>query len=147
MSYLKDIQESPDTLKGLALSLLLMPFWYLTIFLVNHSLYTNSNFTILLTISFVLSVSSFAFTLSIAALLDNPKKPPDFILVAVFSVSMLWLWKVILLFIVYSMSFLFKKQLYLYSYIVIYFSAIFIMIIIALIINSRKNKRKNKIKN
>lgn len=144
MSYIKDIQESHDALKGIVSSLFLMPFWYLTIFLVNHELYTNNNFTTLVVISFVLSITSFIFMVIVALLSDSPDDNSTFFEVTIFCVSLLWLWKVILLFVVYTIAFLFKQELYFYSYIVIYFFPIIILILIAYIENRKNKKKKNK---
>ncbi len=139
MSYLKDIQESNEFLKAFIVSLLIAPFWYLSIFLLNHEFYKSTDTSILIVLSCVLSFIS-VISLGLIILMDGDLKENKDPLLSSISMSayILVIWKSLLLFITYSIGFLFNSYTYLYYYIIIYFSIHIVAIVIEL-----SSKKKN----
>lgn len=141
MSYIKDFFEN-EPLKAISFSILLMPFWYFSIFLLNHELYKKLDATLLIVMCFVISVSS-CIILSVAYRLDDDKDDPkDIITIIGISSLVLWAWKIVLLFMVYSFYFLFQMHIYLYWYITIYFALLVLLLIISFLKSYKKLKFK-----
>lgn len=143
MSYIKDLQESHDSLKGLALSLLLIPFWMVTMFFLNNAFYNKTDFTVLCMISGVLSFFSTTLTTLIVGMITESKngKAQELLDSFLAAVLMLIPWKCLLLFIVYSIKYLFDIHLALYYYIIIYLTPIIVVFILCLFSDNKKSSK------
>lgn len=131
MTLFKEISETHHILKACAITLFLVPFWYLSIFLFNNQFYYDTDLIIKIVVCITLSLSSsFAFYIFVYTLSDkNPKNIPYEIAI---STMFLIVWKCVLMFAAYSFCFFSGNQLYYYWYIVIYFVPIIIFSIIGL---------------
>lgn len=58
MSALKDVLESNEFVKGVALSLIMMPFWYVSFYLFNHDFILNENYVTISCLCFVFSITA-----------------------------------------------------------------------------------------
>lgn len=67
MSLIKEVNESNQIIRAKAVNLLLLPFWYVAIYLFNNSFYSKSDIIITASMCIVLSlVSSFLLSLSLS---------------------------------------------------------------------------------
>ncbi|WP_268849387.1 hypothetical protein [Flavobacterium aestivum] len=127
MSYIKELTEAHDTIKGLALILFLVPFWYIAIFLFNNEFYQKSELILIISFCLVFSfLSSILFALLLMLTNDDTSKPSIFLQDMVGAICILIIWISSLIFIIYSLGFLFKMYIYFYWFVVIYFFPIFI---------------------
>ena len=144
MSILKELQESHDAIKAISLSAFLIPFWYITIYLLGNNLFILSGNIVVLAFCIVLSVvSAFLSCLFCAQTILLSDNEYNLTNNMILSVVFLSLWLAILIFVTYSIQFLFNKETYLYWFIVIYFFPILILNFLALVDKNRKPKIKN----
>ena len=144
MSILKELQESHDAIKAISLSAFLIPFWYVAIYLFGNNLFLLSGNIVVLAFCIILSVVSASLSSWFCAqtiLLDE--KVSNLTNNMIVSVVILSLWLALLIFITYSLEFLFKKISYLYWFIIIYFAPILILNFLALVSKNRTAKIKN----
>ncbi|SFD43334.1 hypothetical protein SAMN04487987_1175 [Algibacter pectinivorans] len=129
MSLFKDIQESHDSIKALGISLLLAPFWYLSIYLFHPEWYLKTDIIIKIILSCLLPILSVIFS---SIYLSDTIEGNTFGLIenTVAILYFLMMWKAILMFCVYTFCFFTDNELYYYGYIMIYFTPIIILLII-----------------
>ena len=121
MSILKELNESHASLKAIALNLFIIPFWYVAIFLFNNEFYKSSDSIIITTMCIVISlVSSVFFSIFLIKIEVNTSDNIFFEKMMV-STAMLIAWLSVLIFVFYSLGFLFGIYLYFYWVLVIYF--------------------------
>jgi len=147
MSILNEIKDLHDSLKAIALNTFLLPFWYASIYLFNHEFYKSADTIIILVMCVIISlVSSGLFALisfmafeSLKKVNKDPQPDDDKNLFSIMltCVVLLCAWLSILMFIIYSLGFLFKIYIYFYYFLVIYFSPL-IFILFLKILNDKK---------
>ena len=121
MSILKELNESHASLKAIALNLFIIPFWYVAIFLFNNEFYKSSDSIIITTMCIVISlVSSVFFSIFLIKIEVNTSDNIFFEKMMV-STAMLIAGLSVLIFVFYSLGFLFGIYLYFYWFLVIYF--------------------------
>jgi CDP-diglyceride synthetase len=143
MSYIKDLSESHDSIKAISLNLILIPFWYVSIFMFNKEFYKASDSLIVISFCIVLSFLSsmlLAFFWNIIDIKNNIKV--DFFSNMNTSIGVLTIWLSALIFITYSFGFLFKQYIYFYWFIVIYFSPIILIYILGFLFPDKKTDLK-----
>lgn len=134
MSILKEINESHISLKAISFNLFLIPFWYVAIFIFNNEFYKSADSIIILAMCIVITLSSsgyFSFVLSFFKVESDKRKA--FFTQMILAVSILCAWLSLLIFIVYSLGFLFDIYIYFYSFLSLYFIPIFISHLLAII--------------
>lgn len=122
MSILKEINESHISLQATALTLFLVPFWYVSIYLFAKDFYKSSDTIVILAMCIVISLTSsvlFFLFCDKQSGLENTEKP--LISNMILSVILLSFWITLLIFITYSLHFFFNRQLYFYSFVIIYY--------------------------
>lgn len=131
-------------LKALFVCLLLSPFWYLSIYLLNIDFFLNTDVTILMVISFVFTISACFPTMLANQFLDEEN---SFLAASCIATLYLWIWKVVLFLIAYSLIFFKDEKLYFYWYVIIYFIPIVVYFLYSfgkmVIKNSKKNQSHN----
>lgn len=143
MSLLKELNESHETLKAIAISSFLIPFWYVAIFLFNNEFYNSSDNIIIFSMCFVITFcSSVGFTFFIGELKFENQTYKTFFNQMIISVAMLIGWLSTLIFVIYSLGFLFNIYIYFYWFIVIYFLPLFILYLLLKIFGIDKNEKK-----
>lgn len=143
MSYIKDLSESHESIKGLALNLFLIPFWYVSIFLFNREFYKTSDSIITVCLCVVISfLSSILLSLFWNKIdLKNNRKVELFANM-VTSIGVLIMWLSFLIFITYSFGFLFKQYIYFYWFIVIYFAPVILIYILEFLFPDKETDLK-----
>lgn len=142
MSFISELNESHDSVKGLALNLLLIPFWYVAIFIFNNEFYKSADITLIFAMCIVISfTSSVLFTIFLDNIYTEVKEEKTFFENMVISIAMLIIWISALIFIVYSLGFLFKIYIYFYWFIVIYFMPIIILNILQSLFGKKADKK------
>lgn len=137
MSVLKDLQESHDGLKIVYLTLVLMPFWYFSLYLFTTEFYPESDLILKIVFCGIISiVSGFLNYFGWSSFDDDHAEN----VVDNMSISILLLlaWKAVLMFIVFSLFFFFKIELFYYWYIVIFFTPIMIVFLLGIFSESKK---------
>ena len=131
MSIFKDLSESHEILKGIAITAVSSPLWFLSIFFINKPFYDSTDLIIKIILSVSLSVIVCLYYV-FGNISEKNKKAPFSYIISV-SASFIFFWKAILLFTVYSVGFLFDTWIYYYWYIVIFFIPIIISLLIRLV--------------
>lgn len=128
MSIIKEINDLPDSLKAVGLSLLLMPFWYVSIYLFNNEFYLQADQFIILSFCFIFSV------LPSLTIVYSMIKPVDIKMSSLMAgtVTIIAIWLSLLIFIVYSIGFLCDKHISFYYFLIIFFVPIIVISIIEL---------------
>lgn len=141
---MQEINESNEIIKAKAVNLLLIPFWYVAIFLFDNSFYYIGDTIIIVAMCIVLSlVSSFSLSICLDEFINQNNKSDNIYLYTMsISVALLSVWLSLLIFIVYSFGFLFNQFIYFYWFIVIYFSPILALTLISVLF--RKNIKHNQ---
>lgn len=143
MSLIKELEESHDSIKALALNLLLIPFWYVAIFIFNNEFYVSSDIIIKLAMCIVISISSSVlFTIFLYKIDAEKKVNKTFFQNMIISVSMLAMWLSALIFATYSLGFLFNIYIYFYSFLVIYFSPIIFLNLLPILLGEKNTQTK-----
>ena len=134
MSIIQEVNESNEIIKAKAVNLLLLPFWYVSMFLFNKSFYSKEDTVIIVAMCIVLSlISSFSLSLCLDIFINKNNKSDNIYLNTMsISVALLSVWLSLLIFITYSFEFLFNQFIYFYWFIIIYFSPILVLALISL---------------
>lgn len=137
MSYIKDIQESNHFIISIIISLISIPFWYLSIYTFNPDFLLRSNLLLISCSCFCLNTSSL-FILSICThhLLneDNDSGANFAAMISLATMIQVFILS-IMLFIGHTTTFFFNSILYFYSFISIYF---FLIISLGIILKRYK---------
>jgi len=143
MSYIKDLSESHDTIKAISLNLILIPFWYVSIFMFNKEFYKTSDTIIIISFCIVLSFLSSMLLAFFWNIIDiRNKVKVDFFSNMNTSIGVLTIWLSTLIFTTYSCGFLFKQYIYFYWFVVIYFSPIILIYILGFLFPDKKTDLK-----
>ena len=143
MSYIKDLSESHDSMKSIALNLIIIPFWYVAIFLFNKDFYRNSDIILVTIFSIVISfLSSMLLTLFINKIDVKNSTPVNMFENMITSIGVLTIWLSFLIFTTYSCYFLFNQEIYFYWFIVIYFTPIILIYILEFLFPDKKTDLK-----
>ena len=145
MSFIKELNESHDSLKAIALNLFIIPFWYVAIFLFNNEFYKSSDNIIIITMCIVISlISSILFTFLLTKTDPENTSKNIFFEKMIGSIAILTIWLSALIFVIYSLGFLFSIYLYFYWFLVIYFSPLFLFYIGYQIFGDDNTAKQNK---
>lgn len=143
MALLKELDESHESIKAVALNLFLIPFWYVSIFIFNNEFYKSSDSIIIFTMCIVISlISSFLFHVFLSKLKEPDNREKPFFETMLSSVALLTIWLSALIFVVYSLGFLFKIFIYFYWFLVIYFTPIIGLLILQSLFAEKKIESK-----
>lgn len=129
MSLLKDINDSNDVIKGKALILLLVPFWYFSLYLFNLEFYKKNDLILMISFCFIVSLLS-VFLVSYFVDVYLKKHISEYLNTITASVIILIIWISFLIFTFYSLKLFFDFTLLYYWFILIYFFPIFIFILL-----------------
>ncbi|RKS03199.1 hypothetical protein [Flavobacterium sp. 102] len=141
MSIIKELNESHESLRGFALNLFLIPFWYVSIFLFNNEFFISNDIVIIFAMCFVISISSSGFLTFLLDLINTDENQKDiFFHEMTVSIVLLCSWLSLLIFVIYTLGFLFNIYIYFYWFIIIYFFPLFIFLILYFIF--KKNIKK-----
>ena len=137
MSLFKEIHESHEIIKAKAVNLLIIPFWYVALFLFNNEFYKAENYFIIVPMCIVLSLpATFLMAIVVAVGLDYQTKNVDeeisYLDCSTASVSILTAWLALLIFIVYSCGFLFGQFIFFYWFLVIFYAPVVMLFLIAI---------------
>lgn len=136
MSVLKEIDEANEVIKGKALNLLVLPFWYISLYLFNNEFFVKQTFITLIAMCIALTLTScFILALGFALVSEDDTKYAE---CQGFATMVGIIWLSILTFCVYSWGFLKHQYIYFYWFIVIYFVPIVLFLAISFIINRIK---------
>ena len=128
MSLYKEITESHDTVKAIAVILFLIPFWYVAIFIFNNEFYKSSDNLIIFAMCIVISLISAAlFTFFLQNITESKNGTKTILEYMGVSVAILIIWLSILIFSFYSLGFLFNINIYFYWFLVIYFAPLILL--------------------
>jgi hypothetical protein len=123
MSLFKEITESHDTVKAIAIILFLIPFWYVAIFLFNNEFYKSSDNLIILAMCIVISmISAVLFSIFVHNIYEAKNENKTILEHMGVCVAVLIIWLSILIFSFYSLGFLLNIYIYFYWFLVIYFA-------------------------
>ncbi len=143
MSYIKDLGESHDSMKSIALNLIIIPFWYVAIFLFNKDFYLNSDTIIITLFSIIISfLSSMLFTFFLNKMDEKNSTPADMFGNMIASIAILSIWLSFLIFTTYSFRFLFNQEIYFYWFVVIYFTPVILIYILEFLFPDEKTDLK-----
>ena len=141
MAIIEEINKSHISIRAMSISLFLVPFWYLSVFLFGNDFYKSAdNFVVLafcLVISFSSSVIFYLFTEKTGGL-ENTKEP--MLNCMSFSVIILSIWLLLLIFTTYSFDFLFNQKIYFYWFVVIYYIPLLFLNLLVLVFGVDKTK-------
>ena len=141
MAIIEEINKSHISIRAMSISLFLVPFWYLSVFLFGNEFYKSAdNFVVLafcLVISFSSSVIFYLFTEKTGGL-ENTKEP--MLNCMSFSVIILSIWLLLLIFTTYSFDFLFNQKIYFYWFVVIYYIPLLFLNLLVLVFGVDKTK-------
>jgi len=142
MSILKEINDLHDSLKAFTINIFLIPFWYVALFLFNNEFYSSSDNLIILAMTIVISLTSSGVTTFLLHIIQKSEGETGvFIDQMMISVTALCIWLSLLIFIVYSLGFLFDIYIYFYYFLILYYTPMVLLYIRKLF---KKNKKKNK---
>lgn len=144
MSIFKEINDSEEEIKLIAIPLFLVPFWVVVIFLFNNEFYRASDSIIIITMSIVISMVSAFWFFSIMFLIYRMNKQKSELLQTMgFSVILLIVWTSILTVILYSIGFLYNIYFYFFYVLVIFCIPILIVNLRYIYIKKFKLKKKS----
>ena len=143
MSIFKEIYESHDIIKAKAVNLLIIPFWYVALFLFNNEFYKAENYFIIIAMCIVLSIpASFLMAVVVSVAADretnNAEKELTYLQCTFTAVSILTAWLALLIFIVYSFGFLLGQFIYFYWFMVFFYAPVLLLFLIAIGITIKK---------
>jgi hypothetical protein len=141
MAIIEEINKSHISIRAMSISLFLVPFWYLSVFLFGNEFYKSADNFVVLAFCLVVSISSsvffYLFTEKTGGL-ENTKEP--MLNCMSFSVAILSIWLLLLIFITYSFDFLFKQKIYFYWFVVIYYIPFLVLNLLVLVFGVDKTK-------
>ena len=132
MSIIKDITESHELLKCIAISLLAMPLWYLSIFLIHPDLFERTDLIFKIVFS---GVNSILAIILLTVLLKRVETDDNmsFINTTIVSIFIYLIYKSIYLALIYTVLWFSEKQMYYYYYVLGSYSVIFLVLVITLL--------------
>ena len=141
MAIIEEINKSHISIRAMSISLFLVPFWYLSVFLFGNEFYKSADNFVVLAFCLVISISSsvlfYLFTEKIGGL-ENTKEP--MLNFMSFSVVILSIWLLLLIFTTFSFDFLFNQKIYLYWFVVIYYIPLLVLNLLVLVFGVDKTK-------
>ena len=144
MSILKEINDLHDSLKAFTINIFLIPFWYVALFLFNNEFYSSSDNLIILAMTIVISLTSSGVTTFLLHIIQKYEGETGiFIDQMMISVTALCVWLSLLIFIVYSLGFLFDIYIYFYYFLILYYSPMTLLFIRTLFKNDKKKQKQS----
>lgn len=141
MSLFKEITESHDTVKAIAIILFLIPFWYVAIFLFNNEFYKSSDNLIILAMCIVISmISAVLFSFFVHNIYEAKNENKTIVEHMGVCVAVLIIWLSILIFSFYSLGFLLNVYIYFYWFLVIYFAPLILFNFLQIVFGKSINK-------
>lgn len=141
MSLFKEITESHDTVKAIAIILFLIPFWYVAIFLFNNEFYKSSDNLIILAMCIVISmISAVLFSFFVHNIYEAKNENKTIVEHMGVCVAVLIIWLSILIFSFYSLGFLLNIYIYFYWFLVIYFAPLILFNFLQIVFGKSINK-------
>ena len=141
MAIIEEINKSHISIRAMSISLFLVPFWYLSVCLFGNEFYKSADNFVVLAFCLVISISSsvlfYLFTEKIGGL-ENTKEP--MLNCMSFSVVILSIWLLLLIFTTFSFDFLFNQKIYLYWFVVIYYIPLLVLNLLVLVFGVDKTK-------
>ena len=147
MSLLKELNDSHITIRAISLSLFLLPFWYISIYLFGNEFYVLSGNIVVLSLCLVICITSSALFYVFCFKTTDFEKTTNNALISNMTIAVVFLslWISTLIFIIYSIDFLFNRKIYFYWFIVIYYAPILILNFLLLVFgNQKKEQHKQK---
>ena len=134
MAIIEEINKSHISIRAISISLFLVPFWYLSVFLFGNEFYKSADNFVVVSFCLVISVSSsvlfYLFTEKTGGL-ENTREP--MLNCMSFCVAILSIWLLLLIFVSYSLDFLFNKKIFFYWFVVIYYVPFLILNLLLLV--------------
>lgn len=130
MSVIEEINNLSIPLKIIAVNIFLIPFWYVAIYLFNFDFYSSADSVIIFAMCIVLScTSTIPLSLMIYKAYEEVKQHKEtveyFFEMKLNAVVSLCIWLSLLIFVTYSLKFLFNFTFHFYYFIVLYFFPLF----------------------
>ena len=144
MSILEDLNSSHISIRAISVTLFLLPFWYLSVFLFANDFFKSADYFVILSFCLIVIFSSSFFLYFFIDKIDSQKSKDKILSCMSVSVMFLCLWILLLIFVLFSIKFLFKIEIYFYYFCIIYFAPIFILNILVLVFGNQENKKLNK---
>jgi hypothetical protein len=144
MAIIEEINKSHISIRAISISLFLVPFWYLSVFLFGNEFYISADNFVVLAFCLVLSISSSVlFYLFIEKTGGFEKTTEPMLNCMSVSIILLSVWLLLLLiFTTYSFDFLFNQKIFFYWFIVIYFIPILVLNLLVLVLGVDKKNYK-----
>ena len=141
MAIIEEINKSHISIRAISISSLLVPFWYLSVFLFGNDFYKSADNFVIISFCLVVSISSsvifYLFTEKTGGL-ENTNEP--MLNCMSFSVAILCIWLLLLIFITYSFDFFFNQKICFYWFVVIYYSLFLILNLLLLVFGVDKKE-------
>jgi hypothetical protein len=122
MSIIDDINKAHFGIKAIALNLILLPFWYVAIYLFNNDFYIKGDYIIIIAMCIALSMISSFFTSILYDKITSSLNKTKYNIINLMGITImiLTIWLSILIVFFYSIGFLFNIYIYFYWFLVIY---------------------------
>lgn len=126
MSIIEDVNKLSVSLRIIAVNIFLIPFWYISIYLFNNDLYKSLDYILIFAICIVFSISS---SLPLGDMMNKAEKESkdyvesleNYFAMTLSSIITLCIWLSILIFVTYSLKFLYNFTFDFYYFVVIYY--------------------------
>ena len=141
MAIIEEINKSHISIRAISISSLLVPSWYLSVFLFGNDFYKSADNFVIISFCLVVSISSSVIFYQIKEKtggLENTNEP--MLNCMSFSVAILCIWLLLLIFITYSFDFFFNQKIYFYWFVVIYYSPFLILNLLLLVFGVDKKE-------
>ncbi len=147
MSLIEDLDKLHISLKIIAVSFFLIPFWDVAIFLFNNDFYRTSDIIIITAMCLILSITSTSLLSVMFYKAAQEKKthtddPSYYMATMTQAVVVLIIWISILIFGTYTMRFIFNISIQFYYFIVLYYAPLLLLSGLYFIEKKRKKKKK-----
>lgn len=145
MSIIQEINNSHISIKSISVSMFLLPFWYLSVFLFGNDFFKSAdNFVIISFCLVIIFSSSIFFYIFIDKVADEDLSKDKMLNNMTVAVMLLGIWLILLIFLMYSIKFYFKMEIYFYYFCIIYFIPIVVLNFLTLVFGVEKEKKLNK---
>ena len=136
-----DIEKIPKYLKTFLINLVLIPFWYISIYIFNNTLYKTQDFLIIISLCICLTIVS---SILMSIIMTNSEKDAyileENVVIPTVSVQVILLSTVI--FLGYTLKVTTGKLLNFYGFLITYFSIILFILLCLIIFNGKRNNSK-----
>ncbi len=145
MAIIEEINKSHISIRAMTISLLLVQFWYLSVFLFGNEFYKSADNFVVLAFCLVICISSsvlfYLFTEKVGGLENTTEPMLNCMSVSVFILS---IWLLLLILTTYSFDFLFNQRIYFFWFVVIYYIPLLFLNLLVLVFRvDKQNHKKN----